>query len=95
MKNKIFLHDIFGNQMVTRNSIARFLDPLSRASSKEIILDFSDIHFISRSCADEYMKWRVNNLDRIIVKEINMNERVSMMFKLVKAQYKKNFGLTV
>ena len=93
MQKVFFLADSFDNQIVTRNSMKLFLDKLSRAFSKEIVLDFKDISFISRSCADEYIKWKVITSKNKIT-EVNMNDDVRMMFKLVSLQYKRNNILT-
>ena len=92
---KIFLSNSFSSQIITRNSIKLFLDRLSTASSKEIILDFKNISFISRSCADEYIKWKMifNSKKKII--EVNMNKEVRMMFKLLSLQYKRSLSLAV
>jgi len=87
--------DKFGNQIVTRNSMKFFLDKLSSASSKEIVLDFKDISFISRSCADEYIKWKIVFSAKKRITEVNMNNEVRMMFKLVSLQYKRNLSLAV
>jgi len=72
MQKVFFLADRFGNQIVTRNSMKFFLDKLSSASSKQIVLDF---------------KKRIT--------EVNMNNEVRMMFKLVSLQYKRNLSLAV
>jgi len=93
MEKKIYLNNIFGNQIITRNSIRAFLDSLSETNEKNIILDFRDIHFISRSCADEYIKWKINFSGKEIT-ETNMIKEVEMMFKLAQIQFRKNFGLT-
>ena len=93
MQKVFFLADSFGNQIVTRNSMKFFLDKLSSASSKEIVLDFKDISFISRSCADEYIKWKLTDSKNKIT-EINMTNEVRMMFKLVSLQYKRNLSLS-
>lgn len=92
MQKVFFLADKFGNQIVTRNSIKLFLDKLSGASNKEIVLDFKDVSFISRSCADEYIKWKI--MDSKKITEINMNNEVRMMFKLVSLQYKLDLSLS-
>lgn len=94
MQKVFFLADSFGNQIITRNSIKLFLDKLSSASNKEIILDFNDIFFISRSCADEYLKWKIMSSSKKNIIEINMNNEVRMMFKLVSLQYKRNLSLS-
>ncbi len=93
MKKTIFLYNTFGAHIITRNSMRMFLNLLSKTPDKEIVLDFKNILFISRSCADEYVKWRINFMERKNIQEVNMDEKVEMMFKLVSLQYKKSFGL--
>ncbi len=95
MRKTVYLSNNFGNQIITRNSIRLFLDLLSNASNKELILDFKDISFISRSCADEYIKWKLSLSGKKNIIEINMSNEVRMMFKLVSLQYKKNSSLTI
>ncbi|MBS3088407.1 hypothetical protein J4402_01360 [Candidatus Pacearchaeota archaeon] len=89
---QISLFEYFGRFIVTRNAMSRFLDELSRASDKNIIVDFKGTEFISRSCADEYIRRRI--IFKKNITEINVSPTVLSMFKLVRSQYKKNMGLT-
>ena len=57
MVKKISLNNEFGENIVTRNSIAVFFkEKINSLKDDEIILNFIDIKFISRSCAAEYIK---------------------------------------
>ncbi len=55
--------------------------------SKEIIMDFKKVEFISRSCADEYLKQKKVSKKKIL--EANMSFEVCSMFKNVQNQYEK------
>jgi len=87
MEKRISLFEVFGNNIITRNSIFDFFTDLEDLKENKIVLDFKDITFISRSCADEYLKQRkISN--KAIVEE-NRSEDVCKMFALIDRQYKK------
>lgn len=88
MAKKIYLSDYFGKMIITRNAVANFFSFLSRMQEKEIVLDFSEVEFISRSCADEYIKRKLISNKQI--KEINISSNVSSMFLLVARQNSLN-----
>jgi len=50
-------------------------------------LDFNNVAFISRSCADEYLKQRKKSKKKVV--EANMSKNVCDMFSLVNRQYEK------
>ena len=87
MAKKFLLSDEFGSNIFTRNTISSFFEKINRSNNKEIKLDFSSIDFISRSCADEYLKKKQVSKKKII--EVNMSEEICSMFKAVQNQYKK------
>jgi anti-anti-sigma regulatory factor len=76
----------------TRNTISSFFERINNEKEKEIVLDFKGVKFISRSCADEYLKQKENVKKKII--EVNMSQEVCLMFNAVKKQYKKA-GFTI
>lgn len=78
---KIILSKEIGTNVVTRNILDRFFSKLERYKSKEIVVDFSDIVFISRSSADEFIK--LKNSTRKKIKEINQSENIKQMFEVV------------
>ena len=45
------------------------------------MIDFSGVNFISRSCADEYLKQKKSTYKKIT--EINKNINIERMFKIV------------
>lgn len=51
-------------------------------------MDFSEIQFISRSCADEYLTLK-EKLSKKLIEE-NMSDAVCLMFKLVETQHKNS-----
>ncbi len=87
----IFLEDFFDTQIITRKAMEEFFENVSQTTEKEIILDFKKIEFISRSCADEYLKKRSDTKKKI--REMNMSEEVKKMIALAYLQYKKNIGI--
>jgi len=91
MKKAISLNHAFGDNIFTRNSISNFFDEINNLKDKEMVLDFKDIRFISRSCADEYLKQKKES--KKIFVEVNMSEEVCAMFRNVEKQYKE-LGLT-
>jgi len=87
MEKRISLFEVFNNNIVTRNSMSSFFEDLNSLENTKIVLDFENISFISRSCADEYLKQRRASKKKIV--EVNMSENVCEMFKLVNRQYQK------
>jgi len=86
-KKTILLYKEFGDNIFTRQRIASFFDKIENFKEKEIIIDFKKIEFISRSCADEYLK-RKEESDKILT-ERNMPQQVCTMFKVVVNQLKE------
>ena len=92
---KISLHKDFGENLITRNSlISFFLGKVKKQKDDEVILDFKNIKFISRSCAAEYIKLREKSTKDI--SEVNMSSDVKSMFKVIVNQLKNiEFNLPV
>ena len=84
---KVLLSNEFGSNIFTRNTISSFFEKINSINNKEIELDFSSIDFISRSCADEYLKRKQVSKKKIV--EANMSKEVCSMFNAVQNQYKK------
>jgi anti-anti-sigma regulatory factor len=87
MVKKVLLASEFGSNIFTRSTISSFFEKINDLKEKEIVLDFSSIEFISRSCADEYIKRKQDSKKKIV--EANMSKEVCSMFKAVQNQYKK------
>ena len=86
---RIRLNEEFGEYMITRNSLAAFYEEkIENNKDDEIILDFKNIKFISRSCAAEYMKLREKSSKN--VSEANMSIEVKKMFKVIVNQLKNS-----
>jgi len=83
----IQLSKILGNNIFTRRTISNFFEELNKRNDKEIEIDFSKVEFISRSCADEYIKKKKESNKKIV--EVNMSENVCSMFNVVKDQYER------
>jgi len=82
---KIRLLEVFGNNIFTRRIISNFFEELKNMKENTIELDFSGIDFISRSCADEYVKQKKGIQKKIV--EVNMSDNICSMFNVVKSQY--------
>ena len=87
MEKRISLFRVFGNNIITRNSIFDFFTELEDLKENKIVLDFKNITFISRSCADEYLKQKKISSKTVV--EENRSEDVCNMFDLIDRQYKK------
>jgi len=87
MEKRILLVKEFGDNIFTRNTISSLIDSIEKLKQSKIVFDFKGIDFISRSCADEYMR-RKNKSEKKFI-EINMSPNVCSMFKVVEAQYKE------
>lgn len=92
MARRILLSKEFGNNIFTRKIISAFFEKINSQKEAEIILDFSKIEFISRSCADEYLKQKEESTKKIV--EEHMSKEVCSMFSAVHNQYKKQ-GLDI
>lgn len=94
MVKKILLKKDFGENILTRNSVASFFsEKIDSLDDEEIVIDFKNIKFISRSSAAEYLKLREESSKKLI--EQNMSDEVKSMFKLVEKQFKgANFVFT-
>ena len=91
MAKKIYLSDYFGKMAVIRNAVADFFSVISQFSEKEILIDFKGLEFISRSCADEYIKRKLHSDKQI--KETNIQKNVLLMFFLVIKQNNLRAGV--
>lgn len=87
MEKRISLFDVFGNNIITRNSIADFFEEINSLKNYKIVLDFKKITFLSRSCADEYLKQKKASKKNIL--EVNVSNNLCEMFSLVNRQYQK------
>ena len=87
MARKILLSQKFGNNIFTRNTISAFFERVNSQKEAEIVLDFKGVEFISRSCADEYLKQKEKSKKKVV--EANMSKEVCSMFNAVQNQYEK------
>ncbi|MCX6747176.1 MAG: hypothetical protein NTU63_03530 [Candidatus Pacearchaeota archaeon] len=78
---KISIFDKLGEKIFTRTTMQNFLSKISKLKENKIVLDFSNVKFISRSCADEYAKFMQDNRKKI--KAVNQSPEVSMMIEVV------------
>lgn len=62
-------------------------------SYEEAILNFENIEFMSRSFAQEYIFQKYNSKTKIT--EINMNDNIKKLLKLVTEEYEEYFNMTI
>ena len=86
MERRILLTNELGNNIFTRNTISSLINQIEKSKEEKIVFDFKGVRFISRSCADEYIKRKKESNKEFI--EENLSNEVRAMFKLVQAQYR-------
>lgn len=82
------LFDSFGKNILIRSKMREFFKEINKMKSDKISLNFDKIEFISRSCADEYIKLKLES-DKVIV-EIKVAKNVLEMLEVVH-ESRKNF----
>lgn len=94
MTKKILLNKEFGKNILTRNSMVSFFnEKINSSKEDEIVIDFKNIEFISRSSAAEYLKLREESNKNLI--EENMSNEIKSMFNIVENQFRNaNFIFT-
>ena len=93
MARKFLLSQEFGNNIFTRKTISAFFEEINSQEEAKVILDFKSVKFISRSCADEYLKQKEKSNKKIVEK--NLSHEVRSMFNAVHNQYeKKGFSIS-
>ncbi|MBS3106254.1 hypothetical protein J4419_01150 [Candidatus Woesearchaeota archaeon] len=75
--------------LITRKSLLPFFKKIENAPAKKIVIDFSNVSFISRSAADEYLKHKARTKKNI--SEIHMPKVVSSMLKSVDSADERPF----
>lgn len=85
---KISLFKEFGKNLITRNTVTLLFSKLNKVRDKDLIIDFKGIDFISRSCADEYLKQKLSSIKNL--NEINKSYNIKQMFDLVERSLKSD-----
>ncbi|MBD3248535.1 hypothetical protein GF336_00635 [Candidatus Woesearchaeota archaeon] len=81
---KIKLIDKFEENIATRESVVDFFRWINKLVSKDIMVDFNEIEFISRSAAHEYL--RQSKKSKKNISNVNMGSEVENMFEYVKSE---------
>ena len=81
MKVPLILKNDFPITISTRKVVAEYCIKMGFSSGNEYILDFTDIFFISRSCADEFVKTFTRLNCKWVI--LNYNSRIHSMFEAV------------
>jgi len=81
MKHTIYIHNYFPSVISTRKAISKLSDNLFLNAEDNYDFDLSEIDFISRSFADEFVKYIKNS--GINWQLCNMNAGVKAMLEVV------------
>lgn len=73
------LHE--STNVLTRKTISDLFSKINKFKDNKIVIDFKDIKFISRSCADEYVKQK--NMSKKKITELNQSKDIKKMFSIV------------
>jgi hypothetical protein len=68
--------------IITRKTISDLYVKINKTKEDTIIFDFKNIDFMSRSCADEYVKQK--KISKKKISEINQTADIQKMFAAVK-----------
>ena len=82
---EINLKNIYARKLGLRTTAKRLFDELE--NEKEVILNFKDVEFMSRSFAQEYV-FQKHNSD-VKIKEENMNDFIKELLNVVEQDYKE------
>lgn len=89
-KIHIILQEKFGETLNTRENVNDLFSQLksSLSNKKNIVLDFTDVTFMSRSFADQLVK--VINSSNFQIELMNMNLDIQEMYRIVQKTQKDN-----
>lgn len=86
-QENIKLRDIFGPTLSTRQAVKVIVDRIP-ADAKEVVIDFSEISFISRSFAHEFLRLQENSA--VPMKTANVCGEVEQIIALVSKSREQN-----
>lgn len=95
-QNQINLADVFkSSSLISRQAARELFEIISREQSSEIILDFKDINFASRSFFDELNSQhnKINLLGKK-VEFVNLNENLTKLLEIVISESKSKNSLS-
>ncbi len=79
---RIKLYSEMSSNLITRNSLKAVFSKINKLKDEKIIIDFERIEFVSRSCADEYLKQKAKSDKKIV--EMNQSSDIKKMFDFVR-----------
>lgn len=99
IRNNIIDISLFaGSELKSRATVSKIIAIVDHSCEKNIVFDFSNVKFATRSFLDEFYNTFLNNNDKgVIVEVINMSENVASLLKSVKStqnKSKSHFSLT-
>jgi anti-anti-sigma regulatory factor len=89
---KIKVNQELGKYLSTRNTIKEFFEKIESTKLESVVMDFKEVDFISRSCADEYLKQK--DASQINITEVNLSKNVKNMFRATLNPFKINKTVT-
>lgn len=63
--SRLRIRDAVGGPLMLRSTVGPFFEDLERLDAKRVIVDFSDVEFMSRSFADEYLSLKAASKKRV------------------------------
>lgn len=87
--NEIDLEKVFTKKLGMRSSAKKLFTDLDNSSS-EVVLNFQNIEFMSRSFAQEYLYQKKNS--RLTIVETNMSDFIKGMFGVVEKDFEETLG---
>ena len=82
--SRLRIHDNVGSLLMLRSTVGPFFRQIEQLESKRVIVDFSNVEFMSRSFADEYIAAKAASKKR--VEETRVPSEAQRMFELVSRQ---------
>ena len=85
-KTEIKIKEVINSNLGMNSSARNLFKELNETPKKNIIIDFSDVIFMSRSFTQEYLYQKYKTDKKI--NEINVPDDVSQMFQVVEKDFK-------
>lgn len=81
---RLRIHDTLGGLLMLRSTVHPFFQQIEQLDSKRVVVDFSDVEFMSRSFADEYLSAKASSKKQ--VEETSVPVEAKRMLELVSRQ---------
>ena len=82
--SRLRIHDKLGGLLMLRSTVGPLFQQIDQLQSKRVVIDFSDVEFVSRSFADEYLSAKAASKKQ--VEETSVPLEARRMLELVSRQ---------